>query len=481
MDFVPELPNLRQDVERGCPFCAELLERLSKEIWPKNVAVIIGPAVYVLESSRGTNPKPEQNGVWAFSIAVEPLGAEPVRFYFEVFADLAPCGTSGICVRQRPPCADRCSLESVEILQQWISECSERHPQCQTSDEMFCPKRLIDVGPVDGSVEPRLVEVARKPSRYAALSHCWGAPRPGVHMLRTLTSSINSFRQAIPYQSMPRNFQDAVRITRALNIPYIWIDSLCIIQDSKDDWAKEGSMMDKIYNSAWVSLAATSASTSEDGFLQSTLENHLITIPSVIGAGKQYEDFKVKTPDRLYVRFVTEGLHHARTSEVNASAWNKRAWTLQERYFARRTIHFGATRMFWECREGFASECSPRISKDMFAEPWTPVQANDDPPAGYIYREPSSESKTITDIDTNNDVTWGLSNSHLLHENSDTLVARTKLYEWWFQNLTDYSRRQLTYSSDKLPGISGLAKELCSTYKRITGHDEQYVAGIWIG
>jgi hypothetical protein len=77
---------------------------------------------------------------------------------------------------------------------------------------------------------------------------------------------------------MPLNYQDAVIMTRALGLRYLWIDSLCIHQDSAEDWAKEGSQMDKIYKCAWVTLVATSASTSEDGFLDYLLQDRMFLI-----------------------------------------------------------------------------------------------------------------------------------------------------------------------------------------------------------
>ena len=69
---------------------------------------------------------------------------------------------------------------------------------------------------------------------------------------------------------MSQNLQDAVVVTRLLGLRYLWIDSLCIIQDSKSDWEEEGSKMDQVYKNAYVTLAATSATTSHDGFLQRT-------------------------------------------------------------------------------------------------------------------------------------------------------------------------------------------------------------------
>lgn len=76
---------------------------------------------------------------------------------------------------------------------------------------------------------------------------------------------------------MPQNFQDAIVITRALGSRYIWIESLCIVQDSNADWAYEGSQMDKAYKFARLTLAAASASTSEHGFLDYNFKDRTFT------------------------------------------------------------------------------------------------------------------------------------------------------------------------------------------------------------
>lgn len=67
--------------------------------------------------------------------------------------------------------------------------------------------------------------------------------------------------------SMPQNFRDAVKLTRLLGIRYLWIDPLCILQDSKEDWEREGLKINDVYKYSYVTVAATSASAAYDGFL----------------------------------------------------------------------------------------------------------------------------------------------------------------------------------------------------------------------
>ena len=100
------------------------------------------------------------------------------------------------------------------------------------------PESLMS-GQKDGVLEPHLVESNGQQGSYLTLSHCWG----GANILKTDSSCLESFKQCIPFQALCKNFQDAVIITRTLGFKYLWIDSLCIIQDSPEDWNRESAQM----------------------------------------------------------------------------------------------------------------------------------------------------------------------------------------------------------------------------------------------
>jgi hypothetical protein len=96
---------------------------------------------------------------------------------------------------------------------------------------------MINVGGVDGSRAICLVEASRLTTEYLALSHCWGK---GV-TLRTTIATLNSFCNSITFESLPKTFQDAIQVTRGLSFEFLWIDSLCIIQDDPKDWDVESA------------------------------------------------------------------------------------------------------------------------------------------------------------------------------------------------------------------------------------------------
>lgn len=113
----------------------------------------------------------------------------------------------------------------------WLKECQSSHLKCPR----LCiapPRRLVDVGmptPPSGTRKIRLVEDYLEPVKYIALSHCWGTDQPFTTTKSTLKMRLNE----IAWNDLPKTYSDAVLVARKLHIRYIWIDSLCIIQDDK--------------------------------------------------------------------------------------------------------------------------------------------------------------------------------------------------------------------------------------------------------
>lgn len=148
------------------------------------------------------------------------------------------------------------SEASFKMAQMWLNECLNNHDGCPKSPP-YLPSRVIDVGPSDGSQEPFLCEtenlqVADGQPSYAALSHCWGK-KP---FIATTSSTLSAHRRQVSIQDMPPTFRDAVIVSRNMNIRYLWIDALCIIQDSPLDWEKESVQMCKVYQHALLTITS---------------------------------------------------------------------------------------------------------------------------------------------------------------------------------------------------------------------------------
>jgi hypothetical protein len=129
--------------------------------------------------------------------------------------------------------------DDIAVMKAWVADCVKNHPMCRNGSKSFVPTRLLDVEAFDNSNDIRLVRLDLKlsPTRYVALSHCWG---PSTHLpITTMTSTLDNRMKRINFGHLSQTFQDAVKLARQLGQRYLWIDSLCIIQDDKDDWAIE--------------------------------------------------------------------------------------------------------------------------------------------------------------------------------------------------------------------------------------------------
>jgi hypothetical protein len=197
-------------------------------------------------------------------------------------------------------------------------------------------ERFIEVS----NGEPRLcLSEELEPNRpYAALSHCWGS----LSFTTLKKDNLSSFQQRIPPDALTKTFRDAIDICRYLDIPYLWIDSLCIIQDSAEDWAKQSALMAHIYGECDLNIAATSAEDGNVGCFLDRPKNWNVQIRPL-----------PEREDILYDCLPYPLLNPEK------DVLNQRGWVVQERYLSRRTLHFTSNEVFWECDGLSACETCP--------------------------------------------------------------------------------------------------------------------------
>lgn len=180
-----------------------------------------------------------------------------------------------------------------------------------------------------------------KLGEYAALSHCWGLSEdnPYDQQYTTNSKTIASRMQSMPMPEIPQTFQDAVVVTRKLGLRYLWIDSLCILQDSEVEMNQEIQKMATVYRNATVTISATSARNSTSGFLA----RDPLPKPAVIMPFHQ--------PGHLPGTFHLYAPKAEQTwdKDVEYSKWNQRAWTFQERILSSRVLHFTKNKLYFEC------------------------------------------------------------------------------------------------------------------------------------
>ncbi|KAF7946639.1 hypothetical protein EAE96_009632 [Botrytis aclada] len=230
-----------------------------------------------------------------------------------------------------------CTKELTGLARAWLGGCCSSHSACRQQEEASGPPtRLIKID----CQEIRLcISDNESCSKYATLSHCWGK----AEVLRLQKDNLQAFLKKISYDKLCKTFRDAIDIARALGFSWIWIDSLCIIQGDSEDWSKEASRMSTVYGLSSLNIAATAA---PDGTIGCLFARDLRVIElhkAEVKINHQKQISKIVDLD-LYGHSITN------------AALARRAWAVQERILAPRTLHFTESQLFWECRTKQACE-----------------------------------------------------------------------------------------------------------------------------
>ena len=336
-------------------------------------------------------------------------------------------------IKWRPINIQPSSDESIAQARQWIYECLLEHDDCPDPADSALPTRLVEI--LD---DERLIlhENSSRTERgtYTTMSYRWGGPQTFATTTDTYESHI---REGFKVSDLPQTLQDGVFLTRRLGLRYVWIDSLCILQDSDEDKERELPRLAAYYKDAYVTICAAVAESCHDGFLQTHDEckthpgtgipSDLLRMPFLDPSGNVGEMlFRETCPYSL--------------------AWEpleKRAWTFQERILSPRILHYGK-RTLWQCHHHQRSHGGVEdFSLDTRSFDYRGLQAR-------IQQGPASK-----------------------RAGADAEEVEADLYALWHQAVHAYGVRDLTYPHDKLPAIAGLASE----FARVTG--DEYLAGLW--
>jgi hypothetical protein len=256
------------------------------------------------------------------------------------------------------------------------------------------PSRILEVY---GPQETRLYEpTTEQLGQYACLSYCWG--KDPHKQLRTTRSNLAQHKENIDWAALPLTFQDALELTRKLGLKYLWIDSLCIVQDDKDDWRHEGGKMATIYSKSYINFAATNSTSAHGGLFN---RNPTFDICEVRRGAKIFN---------MRAQHAAE----ASTPFHSSMALVKRAWFFQERVLSPQIVHFTTNELFWEDSKTIACEC----------------------------------------FGSSNLLTPGLQKHHLKPHQLSSTRSRTK---WWQNIVETYTGMHLTFESDIFPALQGIA------------------------
>ncbi|KAF5705919.1 hypothetical protein FMUND_11895 [Fusarium mundagurra] len=243
-----------------------------------------------------------------------------------------------------------------QLARRWLQTCKDRHDCRSASEDDWYPKRLIHVG--DDQQSPRLIisENERPDGCYAALSHCWGED-PKFLMLTS--ENLPDFCSEIQLQTLPASFRDAIITCRRIGIPYIWIDSLCILQSglgSHEDWLSHSETMHLVYHNCALNISIDVSENPHGGAFRSRdptyLQDCCVWSPFYAPpySSSRNEHIVCDTIERpnlwnICAIFTADDFSWARVD----LPLSNRAWVFQERLLSPRTLHFGSDRISWEC------------------------------------------------------------------------------------------------------------------------------------
>jgi hypothetical protein len=390
----------------------------------------------------------------------------------------------------RTPLSRTTSSDEVNYLcQQWITKC-----KCGAANSQipaWYPSRLLDVreykkmgytkrtlsdpdtsNKVTNSRLVRLVDTRQvgwmnttspgsrsSHPRYVTLSHCWGGNPSLGH--RLIQETVSKYKAGVRLDELPHTFREAIEFAARLpNVGFIWIDSLCIIQDDDSDWLEESATMEKVYSNTFLNISATDSGNTKGGLFRERdpklLREEEITLNV---AGLPGIDTGETSTGHVHSRHMDSGKraglpHLRRCTILDVSFWtrrvdrapvNRRGWVLQERLMSPRVLHFCKDQVAWECREFDAAEGHPQ---------GMPIL-----------------QRTVDGIFGKSRVRSLLADLGDAASDSQRSVHALEL---WGEIVEEYSMTAITRSNDKLIALSGLARLLSSNMR-----SSQYVAGLW--
>ncbi|KAM7188100.1 Heterokaryon incompatibility protein (HET) domain containing protein [Rhypophila sp. PSN 637] len=334
-----------------------------------------------------------------------------------------------------------------DLMKTWLRTCVTTHKTCgNVPSSPWLPTRLVDVSDLS---KPRLVlskdiPMEEQAPSYVTLSHRWTDD-----IVRLTTDKIFEFQNRIPAETLCQTFLDAFTVASQLGVGYIWIDSLCILQDSDYAWKYESTEMGRIYQNGFCNIAATAASFGKE-FSGLLLKDRKPTRRSSaafrIPIHRSHEQLMRSA---LFTASCDKDFGESWKADVERSPLNSRGWVFQERYLSPRTIHFASSEVFWECMTTIRSESTnnlPIASYDKYARSvkW-----------------------------------WGRASGYDLHPEP---VFRYSQCSPWCSIVFRYSYCSLTRESDRLMALAGVAQSVASSRDSVPASAAaKYLAGLWEG
>ncbi|KAK0721850.1 heterokaryon incompatibility protein-domain-containing protein [Lasiosphaeria miniovina] len=434
--FHENLQALVQSAEQGCAFCRLCWTRIQQDCAPADVQLCLAAlslgsqisdvAIYITGELHPVGLVPNEPSQLYVSCGKMPgkvgdLTTNGLFTRLHIFAE--PGSPATVLFGERYITVDRNPNLHVDHTRQWLEFCRKHHNVCNYAshpEARRMPTRVIDVGDPDSKTCSRLVltkDLKNKAEKYISLSYCWGV---GVqHAVELRDHNLADLLICLPEKNLTKTHQEAIQLTRELGIRYLWIDSLCIIQDNLGDWESESKRMASVYGGAELTIIAGRAADSREGFVANNYASRKDVpqpVPLMCGPNPLTGEGDL---GHLYVCIPRSKAIGPVTS---------RGWCFQEAIFSTRAILFCEEQLSFRCR--------------MLAR-W-------------------EDGRTAVD---GNDASF--------HLGGPRPGSKPEVLRRWYAMLSDFTSRELTEPNDIFASITSIAQLVHSVVKC------RYLAGLW--
>ncbi|KAI0383641.1 HET-domain-containing protein [Hypomontagnella monticulosa] len=455
-DILPDLPGLTSTGADGCGFC-EILKGDVTSAWGKirdgindrlndgeeelhQAKLEITEVSYqCYETSHDEDKLIYLDSLYVFFTLAWKDGQRDCSLHYNIHADATDPCASWFQIWRRTLPDNYLSPPSIRRMNELINK-SLSQDSTTIRNEQYYPTRLLDVGSctdatlrlVVSKANPELVEG----ERYAALSYCWGPLEEAEKQLKTTSKTIKEHISQVDFARLPQTVADAVHICRNLNIRYLWVDALCIIQGDDGDFAEESFKMSEIYANSFLTLCILQGNSCTSGFLKRVHTPKMLQV-------NFHSNLDSSVSGKLYLRMLQtpeENLQDSTSTfmsgvvsgnpdepmklDLDRASWNERGWTFQEAWLSPRKVFFGPLMFHLSC--------------------------------GNIHESANGSGFDGVDFFPRPNMTPG------------------DLPKEWYGLVTNYGNRKLSYEKDRLPAISAFSR-IISEKKP----DQQYLAGLW--
>ena len=453
-----KVESLPQSKSKGCGLCALILEQLVfhdevAKVAETKYSVFIKPReapsyqLYVSlgDASKFTRPMSEWDKAQAKALR---LFGRSTSYKGDMNSEARYSATVLHCNQRNqffPKLFDNDpgSDQSFRLARKWVQDCLVNHTPCRLGPCLL-PKRLLNLNFLETSNKVYLyLPSPTQMGVYATISYTWGAS--GYKRLKTknhdpkhpeLTEA--SHRAGIDVGRFPKTLQDAIHIAKRLGFGYLWIDSVCIVQDDENDWAEQSTAMAQIYGGARLNISATSSENSESGIMR-CVPQHGIQIGRVIVPKVDQQSESGEFEEECRHIYVGKPLDVLDLEDKHLAS---RGWVFQERLVSAATLHYTDEGLLWECAKGI------KLARDQ----------------GFHRNDWKKQWKTVIDA---------ASVSVSGNQKHDGVNEKEAVLRSWNDWVAAYSERELYDFTDRLHAIAGVAKTLANRFGLT------YAAGLW--